>query len=219
VKRFLLASLAVCALAPAAVAAPTTLAIDRGHSEVGFNIRHFFTKVHGQFTDFDGTVVYDPQSLTTSRVEVTIRDTSINTANDRRDPELRGEDFFWVAKYPLITFKSTKVTPGADAQHFQVLGDLTIRGITKPVTLNVEFLGMGTITQGLRSSVQAGFEATTTINRKDWGIVWNQTVDQGGVASVMLSDDVDLVLNVAAREQPKAAAATTPAPAATTVKK
>ncbi len=218
-KRFLLASLAVFALAPAALAAPTTLAIDRGHSEVGFNIRHFFTKVHGRFTDFDGTVVYDPQSLTTSSVEVTIRDSSINTANDRRDPELRGQEFFWVEKYPVITFKSAKVTPGADAQHFQVVGDLTMRGISKPVTLNVEFLGMGTITQGPRSSVQAGFVATTTINRKDWGIVWNQAVDQGGVAGVMLSDDVDLVLNVAAREQPKVATATAPAPAATTVKK
>lgn len=215
-KRFLsLASLVALAVATGAQAAPTAFVIDRSHSEVGFNIRHFFNKVHGRFSDFEGAVVYDPQTLTASSVTVTIRDSSINTAHERRDNDLRGENFFWTEKYPVIAFKSTQVVPGADPKHFQVIGDLTMRDVTKPVTLNVEFLGMGPITQGQRSSVQAGFVATTTINRKDWGIVWNQQVDQGGVSSMMLSDDVDLVLNVAAREQPKVAAATTPAPAAT----
>jgi polyisoprenoid-binding protein YceI len=215
VKRFtLLASLALLLTAFAAQAAPTTFVIDRSHSEVGFNIRHFFNKVHGRFTDFDGTIVYDPQNLAASTVEVTIRDSSINTANDRRDGDLRGESFFWTEKYPLVTFKSTKVIPGADAKHFQVVGDLTMRGITKPVTLETEFLGMGTITMGQRSGVQAGFVGTTTIDRRNWEILWNQQVDQGGVPGMMLSDDVELVLNVAAREAPKVAAAQTPAAAA-----
>lgn len=217
-KRLALLVLAF-ALPAAAQAEPTQLKIDTSHSEVGFNIRHFFTKVHGRFTQFTGTVSYDPANLAASSVEVTIRDSSINTANDGRDEDLRGDDFFSSAKTPLITFTSTKVVPGADASHFHVVGDLTMRGITKPVTLNTEFLGMGPIKTARGSTTQAGFYATTTINRKDWGLVWNRQVDQGGVASMMLGDDVDLVLNVAAFAPGlKVAAAATPAPAADTKK-
>jgi polyisoprenoid-binding protein YceI len=199
VKRssFLAVLAAVVAGAGVAQAAPTTFQIDRAHSEVGFNIRHIFNKVHGRFTDFDGTIVYDPSNLTASTVAVTIRDSSINTANERRDNHLRTQDFFWADKYPTIAFKSSKVTPGPDSSHFQVAGDLTIRGITKPVTLNVEVLGMAPVSLGPNfSSVQAGFVATTTVARKDWEIVWNKQMDQGGM---MLGDDVDLVLNIAAQ--------------------
>jgi polyisoprenoid-binding protein YceI len=180
-----------------AAAEPMNLQIDRAHSEVGFDIRHFFNKVHGKFTDFDGTIVYDPKNLTASSVAVTIRDTSIFTANDRRDNHLRTEDFFWVEKYPTITFKSTKVIPGKDDKHFQVVGDLTIRGVTKQVTLDTEFLGMGSFGIGGHDmGTQAGFIGTTTIpDRKEYGLVWNKTLDQGGT---MLSDDVQLTLNVAA---------------------
>jgi polyisoprenoid-binding protein YceI len=196
---------AILAGAGAAQADPTTLQIDRAHSEVGFNIRHIFNKVHGRFTDFNGTIVYDPANLATSTVAVTIRDSSINTANERRDNHLRTGDFFWTEKYPTITFTSTKVIPGADASHFRVAGDLTIRGIAKPATLDVEFLGMGPVSfGGDHSSVQAGFIATTTVNRKEWGIVWNNQMDQGGA---VLGDDVELVLNVAAQSAlPKPAA-------------
>ncbi len=198
-KRLLLVAVTAASLglsATLAAAEPKTFTIDRAHTEVGFNIRHFFTKVHGRFTDFDGTIVYDPKALTASSVEVTIRDSSISTGVDRRDGHMRTQDFFWVEKYPTITFKSTKVIPGKDDKHFQVAGDLTIRGITKPVTLDVEFLGMGPVDIGGNSlGLQAGFDATTTVNRKDFGIVWNKTVDQGGA---MLDDNVELVLNVAA---------------------
>ena len=206
-----LPSAAVLILAGASLAAaePVTLVIDKPHSEVGFNIRHFFNKTHGRFKDFSGTIVYDPAKLTASSVEVTIVDSTIDTANERRDNHLRSGEFFDVANHPTITFKSTKVIPGKDANHFQVVGDFTIRGITKPVTLDAEFLGMGPATIGGHAlGTQAGFSAITTVKRQDWGIVWNKTLDQGGV---MLGDDVDLVLSVAAFSPPPPPAA---APAA-----
>jgi polyisoprenoid-binding protein YceI len=179
-----------------ASAATMTFTIDKAHTEVGFDITHFFTKVHGRFTDFSGTIIADPKNVTASSVEVTIRDSSIFTANERRDQHLRTPDFFWVEKYPEITFKSTKVVPGKDAKRFQVLGDLTIRGVTKPVTLEAEFLGMGPVAIGGKSmGTQAGFQAMTTINRKDFGIVWNKALDSGGM---MLADEVTITLDVAA---------------------
>ena len=192
-----LAALLAATLAAAAGAEPKTLVFDRAHSEVGFDIRHFFNKVHGRFTDYAGQIVYDPANLALSKADVTIRDTSIYTANERRDGHLRTQDFFWTEKYPTIAFHSTKVIPGADSTHFQVVGNLTIRDVTKPVTLDVEYLGTGAIGMGGKSHQEAGFMASTTINRKDFGIVWNRTMDQGGV---MLGDDVEIVLNVAARE-------------------
>ncbi len=193
-------------------AEPLTLVLDRAHSEVGFNIRHFFNKTHGRFKDFSGTIVYDPGQLAASTVEVSIVDSTIDTANERRDSDLRGPNFFDVANHPIITFKSTKIVPGKDATHFQVVGDFTIRGITKPVTLDAEFLGMGPVGIGGRSlGTQAGFTATTTVKRQDWGITWNKTLDQGGV---MLGDDVDIVLSVAAVTPPPAPPAAPAAPTA-----
>jgi len=208
VAAFIVAALA--SVRPA-VSDPLTMQIDRAHSEVGFDVRHFFNKVHGKFTDFSGSIVYDPKNLAASSVEVTIRDTSIFTANDRRDNHLRTQDFFWVEKFPTITFKSTKVVPGKDDKHFQVAGDLTMRGVTKPVTLDVEFLGMGPASIGGNDlGIQAGFLGTVTIpDRKEYGLVWNKTLDQGGT---MLSDDVQLTLNVAAFAKNPNAPAPKPAP-------
>ena len=195
----ILAAFAVAAIASAHAAAadPTTFQIDRAHSDVGFDVRHFFNKVHGKFTDYEGTIVYDPKNLTASTVTVTIRDSSINTNNERRDNHLRTQDFFWQEKYPTITFKSSKVLPGKDDKHFQVVGDLTIRGVTKTVTLDTEFLGMAsTASGGFDFGTQAGFIATVTIpDRKEYGLVWNKTLDQGGT---MLGDDVAITLNIAA---------------------
>lgn len=191
-------------------AAPRTFVVDRTHSEVGFNIRHFFNKTHGRFENYDGTIVFDDSNLPASTVALTIQDSSIYTANDRRDQHLRTQDFFWTEKYPTITFKSTKVVPGKTKEHFQVLGDLTIRDVTKPVTLEVDYLGQGPVSMGGHEmGTQAGFSASTTINRKDFGIIWNKQLDSG---SVMLGDDVDIVLSVAAidaasRKPPTEAAA------------
>jgi polyisoprenoid-binding protein YceI len=203
----LFVALAVLAGASAVHAEPRVFTVDRSHSEVGFNVRHFFTKVRGQFNDYTATVNYDPKNVAASSVEVVIRDSSINTANDRRDNHLRSEDFFWVEKHPTITFKSNKVTPGKDSTRFQVAGDLTIRGISKPVVLDVENLGMAPVAiEGRDMGTRAGFLATTRVNRKDYGIVWNRTIDQGGM---MLGDDVDIVLNIEAVSRPPAP----PAPA------
>ncbi len=199
-------------LASLATAEPLALVLDKAHTEIGFNIRHFFNKTHGRFKDFSGAIRFDPANLVASTVEVTIVDSTIDTANERRDNDLRGANFFDVANHPTITFKSTKVIPGKDANHFQVAGDFTIRGITKPVTLDTEFLGMGPVGIGGRSlGTLAGFMATTTVKRQDWGITWNKTLDQGGV---MLGDDVEIVLSVAAVTPPPAPPATPPAPAA-----
>jgi polyisoprenoid-binding protein YceI len=213
-KRFALvvSSLAVVLAAHAseASAEPVVFGPDRAHSEVGFNIRHFFNKVHGRFEDYTAKIAYDPKNLAASSVEVTIRDSSIYTGNDRRDAHLRTEDFFWADKYPFVTFKSTTVIPGKDENHFRVAGELTIRDVTKPDTLDVEFLGMGPIAMGGRSiGTQAGFLASTTIDRKQFGIVWNRQLDQGGV---MLGDDVDIRLNIAAVNMDKPAATPAPAP-------
>ena len=205
-----LGALTLITVVGAPSAQPKTFYFDQAHSEIGFNIRHFFTRVHGQFPGFSGTINYDLKDLASSSVEVVIRDTSIFTGNERRDNDLRGQDFFWTEKYPTITFKSTKVIPG-DSTHYQVVGDFTLRDVTKPVTLDVEQLGMGPITmKGRDLGTQAGFFAKTTIDRKDFGIVWNRTVDQGGV---MLADDVEIVLNVAATTNPPRPPA--PAPSAT----
>ena len=196
IRRLTLAAVLTLAAATLATAEPLTLAFDRAHSEVGFNIRHLFNKTHGRFKDFSGSILFDGGNLPASSVEVSIVDSTIDTANERRDSDLRKPDFFDVAKYPTITFKSTKVVPGKDANHFQVVGDFTIRGITKPVTLDVEMLGMGPVAMGGHSQgTQAGFMATTTVKRQDWGITWNTTLDQGGV---VLGDDVDIVLSIAA---------------------
>jgi polyisoprenoid-binding protein YceI len=181
-----------------ASAASHSYVADRAHSEVGFNIRHFFNKTHGRFNDYDLALEYDPANLVASTVTVTIRDSSIYTGNDHRDQDLRGNEFFWTEKYPLVTFKSTKVIPGKDSTHFQVAGDLTIRDVTKPVTLNVEYLGGGPIGMAGKVHMEAGFLASTTINRKEYGILWNRTMDQGGV---VLGDDAEIVLNIAARER------------------
>ena len=130
---------------------------------------------------------------------MTIADSSINTQNERRDNHLRSQDFFWVEKYPTLEFKSTKVIPGKDKTHFKVAGNLTMRGITKPVVLDVELLGVAPISIGGNSmGTRAGFAATVTVNRKDFEIIWNKALDNG---SVMLGEDVEIVLNVEAVEK------------------
>lgn len=177
------------AFATAASAAPATWTIDQNHSEVGFSIRHFFSKVPGNFGKFQGAIVYDPQKPEVSSVKVEIDPSSINTQNEKRDNHLRSEDFFDVAKFPTLTFVSTKVAASGDNK-LKVDGNLTMHGVTKPVTLFVTFLGAGPSMNGEQRS---GFEAITKLNRKDFGILWNKTLDQGGT---MLGDDVDIHLNV-----------------------
>ena len=178
-----------------AAADPAPFKIDRGHSLVGFNIRHFFSRVSGRFKEFSGTVMFDEKNLAASSVEVTIQTASINTENERRDGDLRGANFFLADSFPTITFKSSKVVPGPD-KSFLVYGDLNMRGVTRPVILEATLLGVGQIgMEGRPARTIAGFEAKTTINRKDYGILWNQVFDQGGT---MLGDDVAITLTVEA---------------------
>ena len=208
-RLFALALTALAFGAGVASAAPETLNLDVSHTNVGFTVRHFFSKVPGRFGDFSGQVNYDAKNIGASSVDVTIQATSIDTKNERRDNHLRSGDFFEVEKFPTLTFKSTKIVAAkpelASGDKFQIQGDLTIKGITKPVTLDATFLGSGPVAIGGNSQgTVAGFEATTTINRKDFNILWNRTLDQGGT---MLGDDVDVVLTIeAVKAKPEEAA-------------
>jgi len=191
-----LLSFALAAGSAAATADPVPFQIDPNHSLVGFNIRHLFSRTPGRFKEFSGTVQFDEKNLSASSVDVTIKTASINTENERRDNDLRSANFFLADSFPTLTFKSTKVMPGTE-KNFMVHGDLTIKGVTKPVILEATLMGVGPVGMGGRPSTAAGFEAKTTIDRKDFGIVWNRALDQGGT---LLGDDVTITLQIEARK-------------------
>ena len=194
--RSAVALAALLAASPAFAA--ETFVIDKGHSEVGFQIRHMMTKVRGRFNEFDGKIVADRAKPEASSVELTIQAASIDTANANRDKDLRGADFFDVEKYPTITFKSTRITPkGKDA--YDVTGTLTMRGVAKEITLPVTFLGF---MKNMRGVDAAGFETAATLNRKDFGITWNRALDAGGV---LLGDEVYVSINLETRKEAPAA--------------
>ena len=182
-----------------AVAAAATYAVDQAHSEASFQVRHLVTKVRGKFADFVGTVVMDAAKPEASSVEFTIQATSIDTSVADRDKHLRSDDFFAVEKYPEITFKSTKIERAGD-HAYQVTGDLTMRGVTKRITLPVTYLGEVKDPWG---HVKAGFETAITLNRKDFGINWNKALDQGGV---LVGDEVEVSISIEALKQAEAGA-------------
>lgn len=179
------------ALLSASVAGATEFKIDKTHSEVGFKVRHFLSKTAGRFDDFSGTIQLDESDLTKSSVELKINASSVDTDNADRDKHLKTEDFFWVEKYPEITFRSTKIVKTGNST-YDVVGNLTMRGVTKTITLPVSFMGKINDPWG---NVRVGFETATKINRKEYGINWNKALDQGGF---MLSDDVDISINIEA---------------------
>ena len=181
----------VLAFTAGAQATPQTYEIDPVHSRVEFLIRHMFSKVTGDFTKFQGRIVYDPAAPSASSVRAEIDAGSINTASERRDGHLRSPDFFDAAKFPTITFTSGTITPAADGR-LKVEGSLTMHGVTKPVVLDAAFLGSGPDLDGVP---RAGFEASTKLDRKDFGILWNETLDQGGT---LLGDDVTINLQIEA---------------------
>ena len=165
--------------------------IDTVHSTVGFTVRHLMvSKVHGLFTKWKGTFAFDEANLAASHVEVTIEVASVDTREPQRDAHLRSGDFFEAEKFPQMTFKSTKVE-GAKPE-FKVTGDLTLRGVTKSVVLDVEYGGRSVHPQ---MGERAGFSAKTSINRKDYGVNFNQVLDAGGLA---LSEKVDIVIEIEA---------------------
>jgi len=206
ISRFLTALALVAAAALPVLADSEAFTLDKAHTLVGFRIRHFVSKVEGRFKDFDGTIWIDRGNPSASKVELTIQSASIDTANENRDKDLRSENFFDAAKFPTITFKSTKVVPkGNDA--YEVTGDLTMHGVTKTITVPVKHGGFLKVAGRSGMGEKTGFEISFPLNRKDYGISWNRPLDQGGF---MLSDDVDINVQVEANkqmpEQPKPAA-------------
>jgi polyisoprenoid-binding protein YceI len=187
----LVATLGLCLAAiPAAQAATETYTIDPMHSGVTFKVRHLVGKVAGRFDTFSGTIVVDREDLTKSTVELTIDPASIDTDSEKRDTHLRSEDFFDVAKFPSIVFKGSKIAKTAENQ-YAVTGEFTMHGVTKTITVPVEVLGFGPSPWG--KGGMAGFETNFTINRQDYGINWNKTLDAGGL---MLGDDVEVSITI-----------------------
>jgi polyisoprenoid-binding protein YceI len=179
------------ALALTGSAEAATWSIDASHTRVGFKVRHLMVSwVQGEFADVSGTVEYDPAAPAKTSATVTVQMASVDTRDAKRDEHLRSADFFDVAKYPTMSFTSTSVKQGS-GQTLQVLGDLTIRGVTRPVTLVVD--GLGQPVTDPWGSQRVGATATATINRQDFGVSWNGTLDSGGV---VVGDEVQLVIDV-----------------------
>ena len=184
---------AALTLASPAVAAPVTWKVDPAHTEVGFDVRHFFTKVHGVFHDTQGTIVFDEQDPTAIKVDASARVASVDTGNRNRDSDLQTPDFFNAATDSILSFRSTKVEKTGKSK-YKVTGDLTMRGVTKQVVFDAEFLGSSTVSvEGKSWGAKAGFSATTVVNRQDYGIKWNKALDNGGM---MVGDDVTITLNI-----------------------
>lgn len=170
----------------------TTWNIDTSHSGVHFSIRHMvIAKVRGAFDRFSGSVELDEANPTASKVLVRIEAASINTREEKRDAHLRSADFFDVENYPELTFESTKVEK-VDDEHYRVTGLLGIHGATKEVVLDAESLGAGKDPWG---NDRVAFSAQTTINRKDFGLAWNQALEAGGV---LVGEKVEISLDVQA---------------------
>lgn len=166
--------------------------IDPNHSEADFAIKHMaISTVHGTFRGVSGTIKFDPANIAQASVEASIDISTVDTGVARRDTHLKSGDFFDVAKYPTMTFKSTSVKKAGDG--YDVYGDLTIHGVSKPVTLKLE--GPGKEQKDQRGDLHRGFTATTQINRKDFGLLWAQKTTGG---DAVVGDDVKIELNIEA---------------------
>ncbi len=164
--------------------------VDPSHSSITFSIRHIFSNVTGRFTKMSGTIDYDPGMIDKFRINVTIETGSVNTDNERRDNHLRSGDFFMADSFPSITFTSTKAYK--NEQGMFVEGNLTIRGVTKPIVVPFEVLGFS----GEPGKAVAGFQAAFKISRKDFNILWNRELDSGGL---LLGDEVKIDVNLEAK--------------------
>lgn len=167
------------------------LQIDNSHSTVSFVVRHMaFAKVRGTFGTFEGTINFDAENVANSTANITIDANSVNTHDEKRDEHLRSNDFFGTDDNPTLTFVSTSVEP--DGDDLKIHGDLTINGVTKPVTLDAEFNGSGQSPFGFEVY---SFSAETKINRKDFGVNWNAALETGGF---LVSDDVKIEIEIEA---------------------
>lgn len=163
--------------------------LDKAHSNLGFSVSHLVVSdVAGSFKVFDGTVTTEGDDFTTLKIDFTIDASSINTDNEKRDEHLRGPDFFEVAKYPTLTFKSTKVEKTGE-NSFKITGDLTMHGKTKPVTLDAKLRGP----VEFRGTPRIGFKATTSLDRYDYDLKWNKALETGGL---LVGREIDITVNI-----------------------
>ncbi|MET7275962.1 MULTISPECIES: YceI family protein [Streptomyces] len=166
--------------------------IDRPHSRIGFSVRHaMVTTVRGAFTDYDSTLYFDGVRPSESRADLVIRVASVDTGVEQRDAHLIGADFFDVRRFPEMVFRSTSTTHEG-GESFRMTGDLTIRDVTRPVDLQLDYLGSVMDPFGFE---RAGFDGTTTIDRTEWGLVYNQRLKAGGT---MVSEKVRLQFDISA---------------------
>ena len=201
----LIPALALATVVGAAPAAADVWKIDPAHSAAEFSVTHFMiSTVRGEFGKTSGTIEYDGTSVASIKIDATIDASSISTRDENRDGDLKSDHFFDVAKYPTLTFKSKKVVPGTGGT-FQVVGDLTMHGVTKEVTLDVT--GPSKVIKGMRGESRVGASAATKINRQDFGVKWNANLDGGGV---VVSDAVAITIVIEATMPPPAAAAPPP---------
>ena len=185
---------AILALAGAMPASSASYELDTSHSQIQFKVRHLgISSVIGHFSVFGGTLVFDPEAMEKGSVEVVIDTASIDTAEEKRDEHLRSGDFLNVVEHPKMSFESTGVKVLEEG--LEVSGNLTIRDVTRPVVLEAEFNGQANDPWG---NSRVGFEASTTINRTEFGLTWNKMLEAGGL---LVGEDVKISLSVEAIEQ------------------
>jgi len=189
--------LAVLTMAFAAQAAALDkYMIDKPHTNVGFSVKHMvITNVKGNFGEFDGHIMFDENDMTKMSAKGTINVATIDTGNEQRDNHLRSEDFFHAEKYPTITFESKRVYKPEDEEGYVMVGDITIRGVTKEIEVPFELVGMVTDPQG---NTRIGLEAETKINRQDFGLAWGKVLETGGL---VVGDEVKIELDLQAVKQ------------------
>jgi len=186
--------------AASAATKPTEWKLDPAHSAAHFSVRHLMiSNVRGEFTKISGSALLNPADPTKSSVDVTIDSASLSTREPQRDEHLRSADFFDVAKYPTLTFRSKRIEKDGE-EYFKVTGDLTIHGVTKDVTFAIE--GPTPSVKDPWGNIRAGITGTTKINRKDFGLVWNGLTETGGV---MVGDEVKIMIEAELIQQTPAA--------------
>lgn len=187
-KRITIYTFAIIVLG--ATARADTWDLDKVHSSIGFSVRHLaISKVLGEFREYEGQAEFDPENLEKGSVDISIKTASIDTENQKRDDHLRNADFFDVEKFPEITFKSRKIIKG-EGSNLKIVGDLTIKDVTKEVILDGEFNGSVKDPWG---GTRAGFSLTAEINRQDFGMTWNKALETGGF---VVSDEVKIIIEM-----------------------
>ena len=172
--------------------------LDKPHTNVGFSVKHMvITSVKGNFSDFDGYVMFDADDVTKTSARGTIKVASIDTGNDKRDDHLRSEEFFHAEKYPEITFESKNVYKPEKGEGYVMVGDITVRGVTKEIEVPFEIVGQVTDPWG---NTRVGIHAEAKINRQDFGVSWSQALEGGGL---IVGNDVKIELDIEAMKPKK----------------